>query len=368
MSEDFLPHQNRFRMQVRSFVQQRLAPQSGLWEARGRFPLATLRQCAQHDLISRDSERNAVVAEELPKCECLGFALTVFVQANLIGPTLNQLGTAQQKKKYLPALFAGKHLGAMAVSEPSSGSDFAALTTRAERTRRGWRLNGVKTYITNAAIADFFIVAAQTDRGEGVQGLSLFLAPAKTKGISVKPLANLGLTTAGAGKIAFDNCEIPAEGLLGDRRQAFGYIQSALNSERLFGGLACVSWAQHALAKTLRYVRERVAFGSTLNRFQSLRHQIADMQTRLEAARRLNYSVYQRWRLQEEVTREICMIKLFSYQVAQDVIGGCLQMHGGLGYTSDHWCSRFYRDARALTIAAGTPEIMKELIAAYMRV
>jgi alkylation response protein AidB-like acyl-CoA dehydrogenase len=141
-----------------------------------------------------------------------------------------------------------------------------------------------------------------------------------------------------------------------------------LNSERLFGGLACVAWAQHALVKTQRYLRERLAFGKTLNQFQSLRHQMAEMQTRLEAARQLNYSVFRRWKLGQEVTQEICMIKLFSYQVAQDVIGNCLQMHGGLGYTSDHWCSRFYRDARALTIAAGTPEIMKEMIAAYMRV
>src|SRR5262249_19087239 len=323
---------------------------------------------SQHNLLSLDPECNAVVAEELPKCECLGFALTVFVQANLIGPLLNQLGNAQQKKAFLPALLAGKRLGAMAVSEPSSGSDFAALTTRAEFARRGWRLNGIKTYITNAAIADFFIVAAQTDPHAGVQGLSWFLAPAKTKGIAVKPLANMGLTPAGTGSIAFDDCLIPVESLLGERGQAFGYIQSALNSERLFGGLACVSWAQHALAKTLGYVRKRTAFGNTLNRFQALRHQIADMQTGLEAARRLNYSVFQRWLSHEEVTKEICMIKLFGYQVAQDVITGCLQLHGGLGYTSDHWCSRFYRDARALTIAAGTPEIMKEMIAAYMRV
>jgi len=368
MPEDFLPQHNSFRLQVRSFVKQRLAPESSAWETKGRFPSSVLRHCAERGLITLDQERNAVVAEELPKCECLGLALTVFVQANLMAPMLNELGSAEQKKKLLPALLAGKRLGAMAVSEPASGSDFAALKTHAEAARRGWRLNGVKTYITNGAIADFFIVAAQTDRGEGVQGLSLFLVPARTKGVSVKPLANLGLAPAGAGTITFDNCELPADGLLGERRQGFGYVQSALNSERLFGGLACVSWAQHALAKTQRYLRARSAFGKTLNHFQVLRHQMAEMQTRLEAARRLNYSVFERWLLRQEVTKEICMIKLFSYQVAQDVIGSCLQMHGALGYTGDHWCSRYYRDARALTIAAGTPEIMKEMIAAYMRV
>ena len=106
---------------------------------------------------------------------------------------------------------------------------------------------------------------------------------------------------------------------------------------------------------------------STLNKFQSIRHQIADMRTRLEAAAQLNYSVFHRWLRDENVTRDICMIKLFSYQTAQAVVGNCLQLHGGLGYMRDHWCSRFYRDACALTIAAGTPEIMKEMIAAYLR-
>src|SRR5262249_45103692 len=160
---------------------------SSSWETKGQFPSSILRLCATHGLISIDSERNAVVAEELPKCDCMGLALTVFVQANLVAPMLQRLGSKEQKRKLLPDLLVGKRVGAMAVSEPASGSDFAALKTRAESVRRGWRLSGVKTYITNAAIADFFIVAAQTDPGEGVQGLSLFLAPAKTKGVSVKP-------------------------------------------------------------------------------------------------------------------------------------------------------------------------------------
>jgi alkylation response protein AidB-like acyl-CoA dehydrogenase len=368
MRDEFLPHQSQFRLQVRSFVQQRLLPLSENWERSGRFPLSILQQCAQHKLICLDPERNAVVAEELPKCESLGFALTVFVQANLIAPLLNQLASAQQKKKLLDPLVAGKLLGAMAVSEPAAGSDFAALQTQAVRTRNGWRLTGVKSYITNAAIANVIIVAAQTDPDEGLQGLTLFLVPVGTPGVVVKPLPMLGLTTSAAGEVIFEDCEVPSTSMLGERRQAFSYIQAGLNRERLFGGLACVRWAQHALDKSRLYVRQRKAFGQRLSQFQSLRHQIAEMETRLEAARQLNYSVFRRWLLQDEVTKEICMIKLFSYQVAQEVITGCLQLHGGLGYTEEHWCSRFYRDARALTIAAGTPEIMKEMIAAYLRV
>ena len=368
MREEFLPHQGEFRRQVRSFLERKLIPSGEKWEKRGEFPRSVLRECARNHLLSLDPERNAIVAEEVPKCESLGFALTVFVQANLIAPLLDELSGAEQKKKFLTPLLAGKLIGAMAVSEPASGSDFAALETMAAATRSGWQLDGKKTYITNAAIADFFIVAAQSDPGAGLQGLSLFLVPANNRGVSVKPRVMLGLNTAAAGEITFQDCEVPTESLLGERQQGFAYVQSGLNRERLYGGLACISWAQHALDKTMRYLRERRAFGKKLNQFQSLRHQVAEMHARLEAARQLNYSVFRRWLLCQEVSKEICIIKLFSYQTAQEVIGSCLQLHGGLGYTDEHWCSRFYRDARALTIAAGTPEVMKEMIAAYLRV
>jgi alkylation response protein AidB-like acyl-CoA dehydrogenase len=367
MAGDFLAHQREFRLRVRSFVERQLTPRGGQWETDGCFPLAVVRQCARQQLISLDRERNAIAAEEIPRCESLGFALSVFVQANLVAPMLDELGTPGQKKRFLAPLLKGSQLGAVAVSEPSAGSDFAALETRAEKGRRGWRLNGNKTYITNAAIAQFIIVAARSEPGKGLDGISLFLVPVKNPGVSVRRLSMLGLRTSAAGAITLSNCEIPAGNLLGKPGQAFGYIQAGLNRERLFGGLACVAWAQHALDKTVRYVRGRKAFGSTLNRFQSVRHQIAEMHSRLAAARELNYSTFLRWMRGEPVTGEICTIKLFSYQVAQQVIADCLQLHGGLGYTDEHWCSRFYRDARALTIAAGTPEIMKEMIAAYLR-
>jgi acyl-CoA dehydrogenase/citronellyl-CoA dehydrogenase len=156
--------------------------------------------------------------------------------------------------------------------------------------------------------------------------------------------------------------------VLGSAGEGFGQVQRALNRERLFGGLACVAWADYAMQKTLAFARERSVFGNTINQFQVIRHEFADMATQLEAARSLNYLTFSSWIAGESVTRQICMMKLFSYQVAQQVITQCLQIHGGLGYRDDHWTSRFYRDARALTIAAGTPEVIREMIAAFMRV
>src|SRR5262252_1611098 len=181
MAGDFLPHRREFRMRVRSFVERQLIPRGEQWERDGEFPLSVFRQCAAERLISLDRECNAVAAEEIPRCESLGFALSVFVQANLVAPMLEELGTAPQKKRFLAPLLKGRQLGAVAVSEPSAGSDFAALQTRAEKSRRGWRLHGTKTYITNAAIAQFIIVAARSEPGEGLEGISLFLVPVTSK-------------------------------------------------------------------------------------------------------------------------------------------------------------------------------------------
>src|SRR4029077_15569668 len=155
MLHEFLPQHHDFRAHVRFFVEQQLRPLSEKWEKRRQFPASIFRKCAPQKLISLDAKRNGIIAEELPKCESLGFALSLFVQANLVAPMLAELGSAAQKKKFLSPLLCGEKWGAVAVSEPSAGSDFAALQTKAQKTRAGWRLNGVKTYITNAAIADF---------------------------------------------------------------------------------------------------------------------------------------------------------------------------------------------------------------------
>lgn len=355
------------RAAIRRFVEKALAPRAAAWEARGRFPRSVLRTCAAAGLLTLDRWRSALVAEELPRGESLGFALSVFVQGNLVAPLIERLGTPDQRARYLRPVLAGRACGAVAVSEPGAGSDYGALTTSLDRSRGGLTLNGTKTYITNAALADFFIVAARGDAGSPTSALTLVLVPARARGVRVRPLQSLGLRTSAMGEIRFTRCRLPAESLLGDAGAAFGYLQAALDRERLYGALAAVSWADHALKKTIAWARERRAFGQPIARHQAVRHQIADLATRLEAARQLNYATFARWVDGEDVSREIAMIKVFSYEAAQRTIEAALQLHGGAGYLDDHWTSRFYRDARALTIAAGTPEVMKDLIAAYLR-
>ena len=359
------PAHERFRRKARRFVEREVRPHASAWERQGAFPRRALVRLGAAGLLTVDPLRNAVLAEEMPRGESSGFALSVFVQSTLIGPLVDALGTDAQKRDLLAPLLQGRRMGALAVTEPIAGSDVAALECRAESRRGGYLVNGMKTYITNAAVADFLVVAARSGATPG--DLSLFVVPAATGGVRVDPLATLGLRTSAMGRITLRNVRLPPSSLLGEAGAALTYVQAALNRERLFGGLAAVAWAEHAWRRTAEFARSRRAFGRPLTKFQAIRHQFADMAASLEAARQLNYATFDAWRSGRDVTREICMIKLFTYQVVQDAIARCLQIHGGAGYLDDHWISRYYRDARALTIAAGTPEVMKDVIAAHLR-
>jgi citronellyl-CoA dehydrogenase len=360
----FRPADDRFRAGLRRFVERALVPSSERWERTGRLPRSVIASLARRRFFGLDPRRQAVLAEELPRSGSPGLALTAFVQSTLVAPLLDRLGTSDQKRRWLAPLLRGRLLSALAVSEPAAGSDFGALGCRADDDGRAFVLNGVKTYVTNGAIADFWIVAARTSPGAD---LSLILVPRAAAGARVTRLDTLGLRTTAMGQITFKNCRVPAAHLVGERGAAFAYVQDALNRERLFGGLSAVAWAEHALRKTARFARARQAFGQPIARFQAIRHQFAEMATALEAARQLNYATFRRWLDGRDVTKEICMIKLFSYDAAQRTIERCLQIHGGRGYLASEWISRYYRDARALTIAAGTPEVMKDVIAAYLR-
>jgi len=360
------PARASFRRSLRQWVEDGVRPLAARWERAGQFSRSALASCARRGYFALPAIDGYILAEEIARCDSLGFALSVLVQANLIAPMLEELGSPEQKQRYLKPLLKGRRFGCIAVSEPVAGSDFAALETEAEPAGDFVVLTGTKTYITNAALADFAILAARFV-GAPADALSLFIVPLDS-GVRVKRLATLGLRTSGAGTIELRRCRLATRSLLGTAGEAFLYIQRGLSRERLFGGIAAVSWAEYAMERTVAFARQRRAFGQTISRFQAIRHQFADMATRLEAARQLNRTTFDRWVAGENVTREICMIKLFSYQVAQDVIGACLQLHGGLGYTDEHWSSRYYRDARALTIAAGTPEVMRDLIVAYLRV
>ena len=365
----------KFRAEVRRFVAREIAPRVPAWEREERFPRPALLACGRRGYLALDPARTAILAEELVQCDSLGVALSVFVQAGLIGPLLERLGTPAQHKRVLAPLRAGRTVGALAVTEPGAGSDLAALkataTMRQPRAKGAGAelvLDGEKTYITCAAAADVLVVAARlVENGAADADVSLVLVPAGAKGVRVAPLETLGLATTAMGRVTLRGCRVPATDILGERGGGYAYVLDALNRERLYGGIGAVAWAQRALEQTTAFLRARHAFGRPVSRNQAVRHQLADAATTLAAARRLNYAAYELWAGGGQAVRDIAMVKLFSYREVQRAIELCLQLHGGLGYMGDHWTSRWYRDARALTIAAGTPEVMRDLIAAHLR-
>jgi len=355
----------RFRGEVRRFVARELIPRAERWERDALYPRRALSGCGRRGYLALDDARTAVLAEELARCESAGVALSILVQAALVAPLLSRLGTPSQKKQFLAPLHAGRRFGAMAVTEPDAGSDLAALRTEALEQRGAFVVSGEKTYITSATAADFLIVAVRME--EDPAGLSLLLIPTGIPGVTIRPVPSLGLRPTGMGRVTLRKCRVPVSALLGEAGNGYGYVQEALNRERLFGGIGAVAWAAYAIEKTAAYLRTRRAFGRPISRFQAVRHQLADAATALEAARQLNYATFVRWSRGDDVMKEIAMIKLFTFRQAQAAIETCLQLHGGLGYRDDFWISRWYRDARALTIAAGTPEVMRDLIAACLR-
>jgi citronellyl-CoA dehydrogenase len=365
MIHPFTAEQERFRRDVRRFVESDLRPHADRWERARRLPRRAVLSCVAR-WSSADRWQQAVVAEELPRCDSLGVALSVFVQCNLIAPLLEELGTPAQKQTWLEPLRRGRALGALAVSEPDAGSDVAAISTLGCQRANRIVIDGIKTYVTNGAVADVLLVAVRTG-GAGLGGLSLVLVPHTARGVQVEALPTLGLATSAMGRLTLSGCRVPAGSILGHPGAGFGYIQRALTAERMIGALAAVAWASYALERATAWARRRRVFAQPLIRFQAIRHQIVDAAIPLEAARQLNYAAFARWVQGEDVTKEVAMIKVFSYETAQHVIERCLQLHGGAGFMDDHWTARFYRDARALTIAAGTPEVMKELVAAHLR-
>jgi alkylation response protein AidB-like acyl-CoA dehydrogenase len=364
-----------FRETARRFVAREITPRALGWEHAGRYPKAALVACARRGYLTLDPPRAAIFAEELARCESMSVALSVFVQSGLIAPLLERLGTAEQKKRLLDRLRIGRLIGALAVTEPQAGSDITAMQAtatvhkpRAKSAGVRLELNAEKTYITTAAAADFLIVAARvSEDGKTDADPSLVIVPSDARGVRVTALEPLGLEITAMGAVSLRSCRVPLDSILGQRGGGYGYILDALNRERLFGGIGAVAWAQHAIEKTIAFLRTRRAFGRPVSRHQAVRHQLADCATGLAAARQLNYSAFQRWVAAEPVIRDIAMVKLFSYREAQRVIELCVQLHGGLGYMDDHWTSQWFRDARALTIAAGTPEVMRDLIAAHLR-
>jgi alkylation response protein AidB-like acyl-CoA dehydrogenase len=301
-------------------------------------------------LIREELARTCLQAEELFAIQGLGSYPILLA------------GTDAQKARYLPALARGDQVPAFALTEPDAGSDAAALQTRAERDGDGWRLTGFKRFISNAPAADVYVVFAKTAPDRGTKGISAFIVPGGTPGLSGTPMRTLAPHVIG--ELAFDGCRLPADSLLGGEGEGWRVAMGTLDVFRASVGAQAVGLARAALDLALAHARGRVQFGQPLARFQLVQAKLADMATELRAARLLVYSAA---RLKDagaaRVTLESSMAKLYATEMASRVIDQAVQIHGGAGVLRGTPIERLYREARAPRIYEGTSEIQRLIIA-----
>lgn len=369
-----------FRHQVRALIEERFTPFADEWERAGRLPRHVFADLASQGLLGithapeygglgLDFGYNVVLAEELPRSRMLGLTLSVIAQTNIFPPLLVMLGTEEQKQEFLVPAIRGDKIGGVASSEPTGGSDIVrSVQCRAEEDGDFWVINGEKKYITNSPIADFLIVLVRTRPEPTINSLSLVIVPTHTPGFRVKEtLRKLGMHTSPTGWLSFDNCRIPKRYTLGRVNLGYHYVARNILEERLIGGACAVSIADLVLHETIAYLRQRPAFDKTLADLQAVRHSIAEMSAQLEASRRFVHSVAESYRDGRVEAKEICMIKFLVFENAQRIVERCLQFQGGWGFMEDNWVTRVYRDVRVLSVGGGPSELMKDLVAAYLR-
>jgi len=274
-------------------------------------------------------------------------------------------GSEEQQRHYLPPLAKGERLAAFALTEPNAGSDVSAIGTRALRDTNGYRLNGVKHFISNAGIAHTYVVFASTQPEAKAKGLSAFIVESDSAGFTVKEKTPL-LSPHPIGVLAFDDCFVPQHRRLGGEGEGWKIAQRTLDTLRCTVGAAAVGFARRALEEALAYSRNRRQFGRALAEFQGIQFKLADMATELEAARLLVYQAASMKAHHQEAPLKTSMAKLFASEAAQRIVDQSLQIHGGNGVVVGNILERLYRDVRALRIYEGTSEIQRLIIAKHL--
>jgi acyl-CoA dehydrogenase len=378
MIGDFTQEHGMLRKSVRAFVEKEVAPHVDEWEAAGRIPKSFWRRLGEVGFLGLefpveyggaggDFLSSVVLGEEMARCRSGGVAFSVLVHTDMSSPWLTRYGNDAQKRKYLPGIIRGDTVCALGITEPGTGSDMANLSTRAVRNGDHYLLTGSKTFITNGVYGDLYFVAARTAQGTAERrhdGLSMFLVERGLPGFTVsRKLDKMGMLASDTAELAFHECPVPAENLLGVEGRGFQQLAAGLQRERIMAAVLALSGAAQALEDTRAYLQERHAFGGPLSDKQALRHRVAEMATEIEAARHLVYHAAGLYNAGRDCITEVSMAKLFCTEVANRVAYQAVQLHGGYGYMREFPVERFFRDVRLWTIASGTSEMMKEIIA-----
>jgi len=375
LSEDHLAVQDA----IRAYVQAEIAPHAAAWDKTHHFPAEQLKGLAalgcygvavptEWDGAGLDYLALAVILEEIAAGDG-GTSTVVSVNNCPVCSILMAFGNADQKERFLKPLARGDMLGAFCLTEPHVGSEAGGLRTTALRDGDSYVLNGVKQFITSGKHGDVAIVMAVTDKAAGKKGISAFLVPTATPGYTVARVEEkLGQHSSDTAQILFENCRVPVANRLGDEGQGLKIALSGLEGGRIGIASQSVGMARAAFEAALRYSKDRVTFGQPIFEHQAVQFKLADMATRIEAARQLIWHAASLKDAGKPCLKEAAMAKLFASEMAERVCSDAIQIHGGYGYLSDFPVERIYRDVRVTQIYEGTSEVQKILISRALAV
>jgi len=361
---------------ARDFVDKEIIPHVREWEAKGEIPRSLYDKMGKLGFLGApvpqkyggagmDYVSFALLVEEISRGSS-SVRTTISVQTSLSETTVMLFGTEEQKEEWLVPLAKGVRFGAWALTEPDAGSDAANLQTVARKEGDEWVLNGQKRFISNGSIADYVFVYAREPGTKRHEGLSCFMVPKGTPGFAVtnvETTTKLGLRASPTADLAFEDCRIPSDHLVGKRGNGWEQAMRTLNSGRLGIAAGAVGVARAALEAATKYAQERKAFNRPIGDFQLIREMIAESATEVEAARLLTLRAAQLRDLGLDNTKEVSMAKLFGAEMAMRVTDRAIQIHGGYGFSGDFDVERYFRDARVLGLYEGTNEIQKLIIA-----
>jgi acyl-CoA dehydrogenase len=366
------------RQTTRRFVRQEVLPHINAWEEAGTFPRELYQRAGALGLLGighpehlggsgeHDVFLKLAVSEELMRSTSGG--LVASLGSLDIGlPPVWRGASPELQQRIVPPVLAGDKIMALAITEPSGGSDVANLRTRAVRDGEHYVVNGSKTFITSGVRADHYTVAVRTG-GEGYAGVSLLLIDKGTPGFTVgRPLQKMGWWASDTAELFFEDCRVPVGHLIGPENAGFMLIMMNFQAERLALAVMAYMTAQMALEACLDHVKDRVTFGKPLAKHQVIRHKLAEMATQVDVAREYAYRVAARMQAGQVSIKEVSMAKNFATEVADQVTHGAVQIFGGMGYMRESVVERLYRDNRILSIGGGTHEIMNEIIAKQLQ-
>jgi butyryl-CoA dehydrogenase len=365
--------QRQIRDTLRDFAREALAPHAASWDREHRFPREALRALGELGALGivvpeafggagLDYVSLAVALEEIAAGDGATSTIVSVQNSVVCGPIL-AFGSDGQKAKYLPSLARGETLGCFCLTEPQTGSDAAAIATRAERRGDHYVLSGVKQFITSGANADVAIVFATTDRSAGKKGISAFIVDTQTPGYVVARVEDkLGQRASDTAQIVFEQCNVPTENLLGGEGDGYGIALANLEGGRIGIAAQAVGMARAALDAAIAYARERHAFGKPIAEHQAITFRLADMATQVDVARQMVWHAAALRDAGEPCLKEASMAKLFASEMAERVCSDALQVHGGYGYVTDFPVERIYRDVRVCQIYEGTSDIQRLVI------